>query len=152
MIGIEISGLQALIKYSQKLKKEYFSSFKKAGMIGVRDIQQHFRNSQGEDNKWKALEYRSGKPLQITGALQQSIAEAVHSDNTVEIGTNLKYARVHNFGATIKPVKKEYLTFKIGDSYRKCKQVVIPQREFMWISEDADDKITAVLTDSWEKL
>ena len=152
MIGIEISGLSAFVKYTERLKKEFFSNFKKAGMIGVRDIQQHFRNSEGQDSKWKAIEYRSGKPLQKTGALQQSIAEAVHSDNTIEVGTKIKYARIHNFGGTIKPVKSEYLTFKVGDSYRKCKQVVIPQREFMWLSEDADNKITVVLMDNWERL
>ena len=152
MIGIEIQGLSALLNYLEKLDKKKLANFKKAGIIAVRDIQLHFRNSQSPDGKWAPLKYRSGKPLQKTGILQQSISESIHGDDTIEVGTNLIYARIHNFGGIIKPVHKKYLSFQIGNNWIKTKQVKIPKREFMWLSEDADDKISKVLTDSWESL
>jgi len=148
---MEIRGLSECLNYLEKLNKEKLVSFKKAGIVAVRDIQLHFRNSESQDGKWQPV-LRGGKPLQKTGALQQSISEAIHGDDTIEVGTNLKYARIHNFGGVIKPINGKYLSFKIGDNWIRKKQVKIPQREFMWLSEDADTKIAEVLTDSWEKL
>lgn len=151
MIGMEIKGLSNILNYIEKLEKQKLANFKKAGIIAVRDIQLHFRNSEGQNGNWKAV-LRGGKPLQKTGALQQSITEAIHGDDTIEVGTNIKYAKIQNFGGIIKPVNKKYLAFQIGGNWYRKKQVEIPQREFMWLSEDADNKITAVLTDSWESL
>lgn len=131
MIGIEIRGSKELESYLKDLKNHKFDKFKLVGAIGVADIQKHFRNSQGPSGKWQALKYRSGKPLQKTGALQQSISEAIHGDNTVELGTNLIYARMQNYGLPKRNV---------------------PARTYMWLSDDVDKKISKVLVESWEKL
>lgn len=151
MLGMQINGLSACLKYLEKLDKQKIASFKKAGIVAVRDIQLHFRNSEGQNGTWKSV-FRGGKPLQKTGALQQSISEAVRGDDTIEVGTNTRYARIHNFGGIIKPVNKKYLAFQVNGNWYRKKQVEIPKREFLWLSEDADNKIAELLTDSWEKL
>jgi hypothetical protein len=68
---MEIKGLSACLNYIEKLETQKLANFKKAGIVAVRDIQLHFRNSEGQDGKWKSV-LRGGKPLQRTGALQQS--------------------------------------------------------------------------------
>ena len=151
MIGIEVVGLKAVLQSIDKLNKDKIKKFKHVGVVGVRDILKHFRESQGQAGKWqKSL--RGGKPLQKTGALQQSITEHIHSDDRVEVGTNIKYGRIHNFGGVIKPKTKKYLSFPIGQSWVKVKKVDMPQREFLWLSREADSNMTKVLTDSWREL
>lgn len=50
-----------------------------------------------EGKRWEPLKYRKGRPLMDTGALRGSIiARAMASE--AEIGTNLNYAVIHQFG------------------------------------------------------
>lgn len=51
---------------------------------------------------WAPLASRDGQTLVDTGRLRASFATRTLSDG-VEIGTNVSYAPVHQFGATIKP-------------------------------------------------
>lgn len=48
-----------------------------------------------------------------------------------EVGTNLKYARIHEYGGIIKPVKGKFLKFEIGGRTIFAKQVKIPARPFL---------------------
>lgn len=47
---------------------------------------------------WPALKHRKGKPLQDTRRLYNSITER-SSNTSAELGTNVKYAALHQFGA-----------------------------------------------------
>lgn len=138
MIGFEIIGDKELNNYLANLADNKLKNIKQIGIAGIKDIQLHFRNSQGQNGKWKSLKYRSGKPLQLTGALQQSVAERIliHSDKKIEIGTNLKYAKIHNYGGLA----------------GRNKKVEIPKREFMWLSTEFDNNMTKILFKSWEGL
>lgn len=88
--------------------------------------------------KWAALKYRNGQILSKTGVLRKSIAPANASGNTppngyiarlgnlanpeVRMGTVVKYAAVHNFGANIKvPAHQRTITYKVGK--RKSKVI-----------------------------
>ena len=51
---------------------------------------------------WAKLRFRSGQPLRDTGRLQRSIV-AKPDGKGVTIGTNVRYARTHQYGATIVP-------------------------------------------------
>jgi len=89
----------------------------------------------GEDPQgrpWKALKFRQGEPLRDTGQLMNSITHRA-SESEVEVGTNLKYAHVHQFGAEIKPVKAKMLVFTPrGFSHPIfAKKVTIPARPFL---------------------
>lgn len=74
---------------------------------------------------------KAGQPLRDSGRLGRSITSK--ADNSgVTIGTNQKYARVHQFGATITPKRGRYLVFP-GPAGLPifAKKVVIPRRSFL---------------------
>lgn len=79
---------------------------------------------------WAALKMRVGQPLLDTGRLRNSLTYAVQGD-TVEVGTNVKYAAVHQFGAVIRAKNVPYLVFKTPTGYAKVKQVTIPARPYL---------------------
>lgn len=48
----------------------------------------------------------------------------------VELGTNVRYAAIHQFGGVVR-AKRGYLTFRIGNRWARKKQVTIPARPYM---------------------
>lgn len=82
-------------------------------------------------NPWQALKLRKGQPLRDTGRLNRSITSRVDKDG-VTVGTNVFYAPVHQFGATIVPKTAKRLVFP-GPSGRMifAKKVSIPARPFL---------------------
>jgi len=53
--------------------------------------------------KWAGLKSRDGKPLVDKGRLRGSVTYRAGRDS-VTVGTNVKYARTHQFGAEIEPL------------------------------------------------
>ena len=47
------------------------------------------------------------------------------------VGTNVVYAKAHEYGATIVPRNKKALAFKIGEKWIVAKKVVMPERSFL---------------------
>lgn len=69
-----------------------------------------------------------------TGRLAGSIeTEVLGTRNEVigRVGSNLKYARIHELGGVIRPVRAEYLSFMIGDQFIRVKEVTIPKRPYI---------------------
>jgi len=93
-----------------------------ASTEGFRDIVDHFDKESGPGGGWKELKVpRSGKILQLTGRLRQSILPESGGvreagDQAVIMYSNVIYGRTHDQ----------------GDPGRN-----IPQREFMWLSGKA---------------
>lgn len=80
---------------------------------------------------WAKLKLRQGQPLRDTGRLQRSITAQPDAQG-VTVGTNLLYAPVHQFGATIAPKKAKRLVFPgPGGKLIFAKKVTIPARPFM---------------------
>lgn len=79
---------------------------------------------------WAPLRSREGQPLRKTGRLQRSI-RARHSRDEAVVGTNLAYARVHQFGAVIRPRRAKVLRFRVGKQWVSKRQVTIPARPFL---------------------
>ena len=106
----------------------------------LKDIQDNFDKEQSpEGNKWKALTYRTGKILNRTGAFRNSIRMQIDGD-TIKVGTNhtvngVLIPAVHQFGATIHPKTKPYLVFRIGNKLVRAKQVTIPARKWLGMSQ-----------------
>ena len=71
-------------------------------------------------------------------------------DVTVE--TNLLYAAIHQYGGTIKPKNGKYLAFQLGSQTVFAKEVTIPARPFMGLSDDNQDEIEQTLVDWVESL
>lgn len=80
---------------------------------------------------WLPLKLRKGQPLRDTGRLRNSIT-AQADDAGVTVGTNVRYAPTHQFGATIVPKNKPRLAFKgPNGTVIFAKRVVVPARPFM---------------------
>lgn len=76
----------------------------------------------------------SGQVLQNrTGTLRRSIVMTpFRSQGFVTVGTNVQYAKVHEFGMVIEAKNAPYLKFKTDDgAWHSKKQVTIPARPFM---------------------
>lgn len=73
----------------------------------------------------------------VSGDLRRSIEPGQPGNhfklagNRVVLGSNLPYAGVHEFGATIKAKASPFLVFKIGKNWISKKSVVIPARPFL---------------------
>lgn len=98
-------------------------------------------------NPWKQswrASLQGGKTLRDRGLLMNSITHNVLA-NGLEVGTGLGYAHVLHFGAVIRPKTSEFLIFKVGDGFRKVKQVTIPERTFLGINADDERSILDVI-------
>lgn len=82
---------------------------------------------------WAALKFRKGQPLVDSGLLRKIVVKA--DDSGVSVGTNRKYARTHQFGATIVPRpenKSGLLVFKGANGQPIfARKVTVPQRAFL---------------------
>ena len=66
-----------------------------------------------------------------TGNLARSWMISVRDpgmDKAVKLGTRTIYARIHQYGGTIRPRRAEWLMFKVNGQFVKTKQVDIPKR------------------------
>lgn len=100
-------------------------------------------------NPWKPINpaFRAGQPLRDTGRLQRSITSAVQGDSAL-VGTNVIYARTHQYGAKIKPVKGKTLRFALaGGGFAFPRGVTIPARPFMPIGPGGGVELPA----AWSK-
>lgn len=84
---------------------------------------------------------QGGKTLQDSRRLYASLTSRVVDRRTLEVGTNVAYAAVHQFGATIRPKTKKRLVFRIpGGGFRTAASVTIPARPFLGFTfEDRED-------------
>jgi phage virion morphogenesis protein len=101
-------------------------------------IQVGFKLGRAPDGTaWKPLKMREGQPLRDTGLLQRSITSRPDAEG-VTIGTNKIQARVHQFGATIVPVKAKLLAWKPRGSgqWFFAKKVTIPARPYLPLNKD----------------
>ncbi|NTV01931.1 MAG: hypothetical protein HGB04_03985 [Chlorobiaceae bacterium] len=53
------------------------------------------------------------------------------SKKMAEVGTNVVYARIHEYGGEILPKNGKYLKFKIGGQWVSVDKVVLPKRSFL---------------------
>lgn len=82
---------------------------------------------------WKPINpaFRVGQPLRDTGRLQRSITYRVEGE-AVTVGTNVRYARTHQFGAKIFPKNAKNLAIPTAaGGMIFSKGVTIPDRPFM---------------------
>lgn len=75
-----------------------------------------------------------------TGNLRRSITEFATS-NTIEVWSNLEYARIQEFWWTIVPRNKPYLVFKIGWKLIRTKKSVIKWKPYLRpaLEQNADE-------------
>ncbi|QPG06558.1 phage virion morphogenesis protein [Salinimonas marina] len=76
--------------------------YKRVGNRLLNDFRMGFKLSRAPDgSSWKPLSHRPGKPLVLTGRLRSSLTMKMVGNSAVEVGTNVKYAKRHQFGGTM---------------------------------------------------
>lgn len=88
-----------------------------------------------------------GQTLVDTGRLRASITHRA-ARNAVEVGTNVRYAGTHQFGATIVAKTPKGLRFRIGNAWITKRQVTIPARPFLGL-DAADREAIPAITAFW---
>ena len=84
---------------------------------------------------------KGGPTLWDSGHLAYNIVSAA-SAREVEVGTNLPYAAVHQFGATIVPQAAGALSFKLADgTHVTAGKVEIPARPYLGLSAEDEERI-----------
>ena len=121
-IKIEISkdSIQELKDMVPDFHKSFYAGMRKAMFFA--------------ENKVKRSFGTGDTPKVRTGHLRRSIQSGVNKKGkNIEgyVGSNVKYAAIHEFGGTIKPRTGEYLTFILDGQFKKVKQVVIPKRSYL---------------------
>lgn len=121
-------------------------------------IREGFRSSSDPWGKaWAPPRLRRGQPLRDTGRLANSFVTDSTNDE-VQVGTNVCYAVVHQFGATITagqptgnnvcgytPKGAPFLIFRTPGGFARKKQVTIPRRAMLPIRENGQ----AELPETW---
>jgi len=144
-------NLSSLIRQLDQVREHPRPLMHAAGTKTINLIKLGFRKGVDPYGRpWSAV-LRGGQPLRDTGRLMNSFALSVLSEHSVRVGTNVCYAPVHQFGATVhasgSPLGKgkghislcgyvttgaEYLFIRgKGGSAAMVQSVEIPRRMFM---------------------
>lgn len=110
----------------------------------------------GRPRKWDAPKKRTGKPLRKNGHLKASvigkagasIVRETHSDklHTLEIGTAIKYANVHQFGFSGTVSVRAHARKGTKGVKAHSRKMNIPQREFLLLQEEDKTEIMQTLS------
>lgn len=112
-------------------------------------IERFDREQAPDGSKWTAsirAREEGGKTLTDSSVLRSSITHNVRGD-AVEIGTNLIYAGVHQFGATIRPKNADYLAFFLPGGLVFATEVTIPARPFLGVGREDETELLALTED-----
>lgn len=80
----------------------------------------------------------------MSGGLQGSIISDA-TDDEVAVGSNRIYAAVHQFGATIRPVRAKALRFRLASGVVLAQSVEIPARPYLGISDEDQETVMDVI-------
>ena len=133
-LNLSIKGAKEALDMQRAMRKRLSKTgvaMDRAAVMMLKDVLEHFRDQAGPSGAWKPLSpitikrRREGgggaKILMDKGLLRNSIQPSAGED-FARVGTNVFYAPQHQFGTGR-----------------------VPQREFLWLSDVAKDKITRMI-------
>lgn len=132
--------LDRLIRFADRLRQPQFVEglVKNLGQAALNQIDESFAGQKDPwDRPWKPsrrAEAVGGQTLRKSGRLQRSMTarSALKTDpQGFEVGTNVRYAATHQYGATIVPKAKKALRFRVGRAWVQTRRVVVPARPFI---------------------
>lgn len=117
----------------------------------VASTQQRFEEEKAPDGTpWERSAravHEGGQTLRDSNRLYQSITHRAEPDK-VTWGTNVIYAAVHQFGATIRAKSANALAFSLpGGDFAQVQKVEIPARPFLGVSRDDQAEIGRTVED-----
>ena len=123
MLKISLRGLRKILRYLERKEKKDWEELK--DLLGSYTVGRAIERIANDEIKPKTTDFTKrlrikpgGPTLADTGTLMNSITY-VKRGNKVIVGSNLKYARIHQFGGTIKPKNAKYLTVPLTQEARK---------------------------------
>jgi phage virion morphogenesis protein len=135
-LNVNVAGVSAKLKALQQAADDKQAVFGRVGAAILTKVQLGFKTTTDPwGNQWSPLKYRRGQALSDTGRLRRSIRSVADADG-VTVGTNLKYARIHQFGGKLKE-RNQVLIFGAGGKFISRKQA---KRSF-FVSNIAFSKI-----------
>ncbi len=88
------------------------------------------------------------KLLQGEGDLKKSIVVGKITRSSVEIGSSLPYARIHQLGGEIRPKNAKALLVPLGDGgFLQLKKVTIPARPYLVLQKEDETNIMRATRD-----
>ena len=123
-VEVQMEGLKLRLAKMRKRLSNPSPQMQKTSILMYKDVNDHFAKAKSDTGSWKPLKYRTGKPLQDTGALKSSVQAKNTRDSAVVSAGNSRvdYAAAQNYGTK-----------------------TIPSRKFMWISKGIRENITKLL-------
>ena len=146
-VTIDVHGLPSVMERITAMRQAAANMTPLYDRIGaglLSQVQLGFKTSTSPYGQaWAALKLRNGQPLRDTGRLRSSITYKSDGDG-VTVGTNLRYAAIHQFGGVILPKNKPFLMFKTRDGrFFRMKKVTIPARPFFPITDGGETVLPA---------
>ena len=148
--SIQFHGQEKITEWLNKVLKQAGDHSKlmhNIGSILEHNTKQRINTGIGTDDKpwqksWRA-KMQGGTTLRDTSRLYNSIKYTVlDGGKRVVVGTNVFYAPVLHFGATIKAKSGKYLKFKTTmGGWAQIQSVIIPPRPFLGMSVDDSQEI-----------
>lgn len=138
-ITIDDAGVRAELGRLAGRLRNLTPAMRGIGEIVRRSVEQNFAaKPPGRPEAWKEskrVKEKGGQTLSDTGRLRRSFTVRAYNDRA-EIGTNVKYAAIHQAGGVVMAKNKPYLKFKIGDQWVSKKSVTIPARPFLMVQNE----------------
>ena len=148
--SIQFHGQEKITEWLNKVLKQAGDHTKlmhNIGSILEHNTKQRINTGIGTDDKpwqksWRAR-MQGGTTLRDTSRLYNSIKYTVlDGGKRVVVGTNVFYAPVMHFGATIKAKSGKYLKFKTTmGGWAQIQSVIIPARPFLGMSIDDSQEV-----------
>lgn len=139
-IELTITGLDAALARLNALGRvaEHEELLDSLGGQGVAQTQRRIEREKTtpDGTPWKANKEGTSILFRDGWHLHDSIDRAVQGAHRVVWGSGWIGARVHQFGAVIRPVKGKALVFMLNGEKVFAKQVKIPAREYLGVSAD----------------
>ena len=155
MFTHQINGDESLLNSLKKISDVSMKSDITADIASylLSSTDQRFDDEVGPDGSKWAQSHRArkqgGKTLSNKGFLRDSFTTS-SSPKHAAIGTNHISAAIHQHGGIIRPKNKDALYFRIGGHLIKAKQVVMPARPMVGLSNDDHKEIPQIVLDHWE--
>lgn len=178
MVGVKITCdfNKALTTLGKMTEGDFSIPLQRMGQRLVRSTAENFKNEQSpEGEDWKPLAQitkalrrrgkKDGEPkiLQDSGRLRNSVTSQVtmNIDKTsLEFGTNVEYAKTHQFGgpSTITVIRKKNVKKKSGKYGKRpfatayTKTIQVPARPFLGIKETDKEAFKKILKDWYKEI
>lgn len=128
-------------------------ALKNIGEFEAKVTRARFLSATDPDGKgWQILNTLYAKTKKGPGILRgatRALSQIVWqiAEDSLEVGSNEVYARIHNEGGTIVPKNAAALVFSMGGQTFKVKSVTIPQRRFLGWSPSSIEEALAIVQD-----